>query len=639
VFADLDAAVLNDGNAGPLNDGNAGPLNDGNATVLNDGNSAPHDAGSPSGCADLDVGSTLGPGVWAGNLSGAGATRGSCGGTGSEVTLRFVAPTGGTYVIDTSGSAVDTVLYVRDGACDGPELACDDDVSRPLTSSELSVTLTAAQVVFIVVDVYDASSSGNATLNINGPSTGCVRMPEVCNGLDEDCDGIVDEDASKTCASGANVERSPCVSGACVFECAPQYSDCDGDHTNGCETSLRRNDAHCGGCDVRCGAGTGCSFTASCVRLPMFESTFSAAGLVLNDVVGTPDGALVVGSFAGAIDVAGTRLTARGGTDLVILSIDALGALRWARTFGDVGDERGTAITIDVAGNVYVTGDCYGTCAVGGASFVSATRDFAAFAASFTSVGAPRWSTGVVDAGSIISPSDIVVAPSGRTQVAFNYTAPGFSLFTRADVATFDAAGVLLRRQNFNANFRTITALAYDGSDLWVGGTFIGYLLTGGRIARDPSRGGQDVVIMRVDSTGLTTIYTGGSVADDELAGMQIVGGEAVVLANLAGDAPFFSSIFDYFPRVTLVRFRASFTDRAWTIDWPDDALRHALASDGTDLFVLRGEVGMLNGDGTGYQHVWPSTSGTGTASALATGATNRLFKLENDTLTVFRYR
>ncbi|MBP1689411.1 MAG: putative secreted protein, partial [Deltaproteobacteria bacterium] len=78
----------------------------------------------------------------------------------------YYAPRGGTYVIDTSGSAFDTVLYVRNNG--GTELACNDD--NPLDGtrqSRVTLDLAAGQLAVIIVDGFSAES-GNFVLRING---------------------------------------------------------------------------------------------------------------------------------------------------------------------------------------------------------------------------------------------------------------------------------------------------------------------------------------------------------------------------------------------------------------------------------------------------------------------------------------
>ena len=69
---------------------------------------------------------------------------------------------------------------------------------------------------------------------------------ESCNGLDDDCDGLTDEDfdldldpancrlCGRACSGGPNA-RPDCVLGECGVTCEPGWTDRDGDPANGCE--------------------------------------------------------------------------------------------------------------------------------------------------------------------------------------------------------------------------------------------------------------------------------------------------------------------------------------------------------------------------------------------------------------------
>ena len=50
-------------------------------------------------------------------------------------------------------------------------------------------------------------------------------------------------------------------------------------------------------------------------------------------------------------------------TDIYVQKLDPLGDLLWARRFGSTSDDKGTAITTDDLGNIYVTGNYFGTVA------------------------------------------------------------------------------------------------------------------------------------------------------------------------------------------------------------------------------------------------------------------------------------
>jgi len=89
----------------------------------------------------------------------------------------------------------------------------------------------------------------------NDPSNGCEYLcsnpvAEACNSLDDDCDGLVDEDfelasdvnncgaCGVACGSLANARATSCVAGACVvIQCEPGYRDADRDDSNGCEVA------------------------------------------------------------------------------------------------------------------------------------------------------------------------------------------------------------------------------------------------------------------------------------------------------------------------------------------------------------------------------------------------------------------
>ncbi len=83
---------------------------------------------------------------------------------------------------------------------------------------------------------------------------------EVCNGLDDDCDGTTDEPGEADLACAAPNASTACVSARCAITmCTGAFEDCDGLATSGCVADLGTSVDHCGACGRACGIGGTCS--------------------------------------------------------------------------------------------------------------------------------------------------------------------------------------------------------------------------------------------------------------------------------------------------------------------------------------------------------------------------------------------
>jgi hypothetical protein len=83
---------------------------------------------------------------------------------------------------------------------------------------------------------------------------------ELCNGIDDNCDGRLDEEpaVSQDCNRPGSV--GACVSGACtLLGCTGTFLNCDGLAYNGCEADTLISAAHCGRCDRACASGAACT--------------------------------------------------------------------------------------------------------------------------------------------------------------------------------------------------------------------------------------------------------------------------------------------------------------------------------------------------------------------------------------------
>jgi alpha-tubulin suppressor-like RCC1 family protein len=108
-----------------------------------------------------------------------------------------------------------------------------------------------------IVRTFDDTPPSGAAFFYEIASPCVYAPPEICNGLDDDCDGAIDEAGAEASCSLTNA--SPvCTGGAChVGQCAPGYGDCDGSAADGCESTLDTS-SNCGVCGHVCVGGQSC---------------------------------------------------------------------------------------------------------------------------------------------------------------------------------------------------------------------------------------------------------------------------------------------------------------------------------------------------------------------------------------------
>ncbi|MCB9533158.1 MAG: hypothetical protein H6698_02375 [Myxococcales bacterium] len=150
-------------------------------------------------CPDGDLGGRVGSAIFDGSTRDTNNDlAGTCGGAGGvELAFTWTAPETRDYLVDTRGDSYDTVVYVREGGCDGPELACNDDATEapgPALQSEVRIEATAGATYLIVIDGYDVvlgDDGGDFVLNITPAQT--EDETGFCgDGRDNDADGAVD---------------------------------------------------------------------------------------------------------------------------------------------------------------------------------------------------------------------------------------------------------------------------------------------------------------------------------------------------------------------------------------------------------------------------------------------------------------
>lgn len=115
-------------------------------------------------CADAQLKGTGTPLATGSTKDRADNFHGTCaGGSAPDIAFDWIVPTADYYTVSTAGSAIDTVLYLREAACDGQELACNDD-TRTSAQAEVVAQFTKDQRVVIVVD-GKAGERGSVVVN------------------------------------------------------------------------------------------------------------------------------------------------------------------------------------------------------------------------------------------------------------------------------------------------------------------------------------------------------------------------------------------------------------------------------------------------------------------------------------------
>lgn len=149
-------------------------------------------------------------------------------------------------------------------------------------------------------------------------------------------------------------------------------------------------------------------------------------------------------NFAGGVSVSSSGLS-----DIFLLKSDNTGQVLWAVKAGGTADERGNAVSVDNAGNVYITGYFQGTATFGATSLTSAGLQDV-FTAKYNNAGNLQWVRRAGGTGADIS-SGLSVDNVGNVVITgeFKNTADFGALNVTAQAADafickYDAAGTAL---------------------------------------------------------------------------------------------------------------------------------------------------------------------------------------------------
>ncbi len=299
-----------------------------------------------------------------------------------------------------------------------------------------------------VTDGGSGSGSASEGTGVTGGTTqgGCVPSTEVCDGIDDDCDGVPDD--------------GPCSTPAPLWDRV--FGDQGADFARGVVFDAQGNvyltGGQEGGADLGDGPidpAIGGGFVASYGPDGAFrwKTLFSgSAGSWGQDLAIAPNGdVVVVGAFAGTIDFGGGPHTASGNSDAFVLRLDAGGAFVAERVFGGAEADWTRGVAIDAGGDVVVAG-FYGGSADFGGGMRPGAGNADAFVARYAADGTYKWDHTYVGAGHQDGEA-IAVDAAGNVLVVGSSTDP------------LDFGG---GERPFGMNYPPyILALAPDGSYRW----------------------------------------------------------------------------------------------------------------------------------------------------------------------------
>ncbi len=161
--------------------------------------------------------------------------------------------------VDGDGAGVDSEALL---VC-GPLPAGYADVPRDCAPTDPTVTFRFADMDGDGVGGGEPLMTCGSGVAIGGDcddrdntiTAGCM---ELCNGVDDDADGRIDETGAMGCPNAGSTTWT-CDAGSCVYGgCVGAALSCDGQSANGCEADVESDPFHCGGCGLACGIGGDC---------------------------------------------------------------------------------------------------------------------------------------------------------------------------------------------------------------------------------------------------------------------------------------------------------------------------------------------------------------------------------------------
>jgi len=376
---------------------------------------------------------------------------------------------------------------------------------------------------------------------------GCVSPYLNCNGLLSDgCEANKNTDVNNCGGCGnkcdlPNVSNNVCVNGVCkVGSCMSGYGNCDGVDSNGCETDLTSINS----CGTSCSNKVVCSTnngTNPICDNGVCRLTCNSGYMDCNARLGASDGCetnlnspSTCGTHCGNIINCGANSRCDSGICGCIAGYNNCNGLLsdgcekqldpkhlWSKSFGGISDDggsvydKGSSVSIDSSGNVYITGWFLSSTIDFGGGALTNAGSYDIYLAKFDSNGNHLWSkrfggSGYYDVGQSVS-----VDSSGNVYITGVFSSNtidfgggpitrvgGYDIF----LAKFDTNGNYIWSKRFiSGSYNGYQSVYVDSSDnVYITGVFRSGTIDfgGGPLSNTFNNGHSDIYIAKFDSNG-----------------------------------------------------------------------------------------------------------------------------------------